>query len=197
MAGDTRGQLIDCALRLFYREGFRNVGLDAVLAEVGIGKTAFYKHFESKDALMLAALEAQHARLEATLREMLRKEGGRAARDQLRAMFDVVEQIADSEDFQGCIFINVAMEFPRAHDPAHQAAVRNKQAVEDLVHEIAERAGAAAPELLAKELCMIMDGAYVGHMLERDAEKMHTARRLAERAIAAHLGETAAPPPGD
>jgi AcrR family transcriptional regulator len=85
MPGDTRGQLIDCALRLFYRDGFRNVGLDRILAEVELSKPAFYKHFESKDHLMLAALEAQHGRLESTPRDMLRREAGRAARDQLRA----------------------------------------------------------------------------------------------------------------
>jgi AcrR family transcriptional regulator len=197
MADGTREQLIECALRLFYRDGFRNVGLDVILAAVGISKTAFYKHFESKDALMLAALEAQHERLETTLRDMLRKQAGRAAKDQLRALFDVVEQIADSEDFQGCIFINVALEVPRPHDPAHRAAARNKQAIGDLVHEIAERAGAAAPELLAQELCMIMDGAYTGHMILRDTATMHTARRLAERAITAHLGEAAWPPRAD
>jgi hypothetical protein len=89
------------------------------------------------------------------------------------------------------------MEFSQPHDPAHKAAARNKQAVEDLVHEIAERAGAAAPELLAQELCMIMDGAYTGHMIARAPEKMHTARRLAERALAAHLGAPAGPRDGE
>jgi len=191
MPGDTRGQLIECALRLFYRHGFRNVGLDAILGEVGISKTAFYKHFESKDALMLAALEVQHQSLESTFRELLRRHAGRSAKDQLRALFDVVEEIADSDDFQGCIFINVALEYPRSHEPAHRAAALNKRAIENLVHEIAERAGAAAPDLLAKELCMIMDGVYVGQAIEQDGHKVQTARRLAERAISGHLGPDA------
>ena len=187
MPTDTRRQLTDCALRLFYRDGFRNVGLDQVLAQVGISKTAFYKHFESKDQLMLAALEEQNGRLEQAFRERVRREGGRAARDQLRALFDVVEQLADSDEFQGCIFINAAIEFPRRHEPAHVAAARSKQAIEDLVVEIAERAGAAAPLLLARELCLIMDGAYVGRQIGANPDTLHTARRLAERAISAHL----------
>jgi AcrR family transcriptional regulator len=193
MATDTRMQLIEAALRLFYFDGFRNVGLDQLLADVGISKTAFYNHFESKDQLMLEALEEQNSRLQVTLREMLQAEAGRAAKDQLRSLFDVVEQIIESETFQGCIFINVAMEFPKPHDPAHRAAAANKKEVEDLIFEIAERAGAAAPDLLAKELCMIMDGAYVCRAVSGDKQTIHTARRLAERVIDEHLdGEVAA-----
>ena len=53
----TRQRLIEAAVRRFYRDGFRSVGIDQVLADVGISKTAFYKHFESKEDLMLAALQ--------------------------------------------------------------------------------------------------------------------------------------------
>ena len=63
-------------MRRFYRDGFRNVGLDQVLADVGISKTAFYKHFESKDDLMLAALEKQNVWLQDTFRTMIRQRGG-------------------------------------------------------------------------------------------------------------------------
>jgi AcrR family transcriptional regulator len=52
----TRERLIEAAVRRFYRDGFRNVGIDPVYTEVGLGKTAFYKHFESKEDLTLAVL---------------------------------------------------------------------------------------------------------------------------------------------
>jgi len=61
MPSTTRQRLIEAALKRFYRDGFRNVGIDQVLADVGISKTAFYKHFESKDDLMLAVLELKNA----------------------------------------------------------------------------------------------------------------------------------------
>ena len=53
----TRQRLIDVAKRRFYHDGFRNVGIDAILADVRISKAAFYKHFESKDDLMVAVLD--------------------------------------------------------------------------------------------------------------------------------------------
>ena len=188
MPSDTRQRLIENAVRRFYRDGFRNVGLDQILDDVGISKTAFYKHFQSKDELMLAALEAQTRWLQDTFQQMIRQQGGRGAVDQLRALFDVVEQIIEQDDYHGCIFINAAMEFPLPHHPAHMASARHKQAIREIVYEIAERAGAESPELLAGELCMIIDGTYVGRQVTGDTGTIETARGLAERVIQAHLG---------
>src|SRR6188768_694149 len=111
MKTTTRQRLIDTAGRRFYRDGFRNVGIDQILTDVGISKTAFYKHFESKDDLMLAALEMQNGRLQDKLRTMVQERGGPTPLDQLHAVMDVVENIIESDDFQGCIFVNAAMEF--------------------------------------------------------------------------------------
>ena len=57
MKTPTRQRLVEAATRRFYRDGFRSVGIDQILSDVGISKTAFYKHFESKEDLMLGALE--------------------------------------------------------------------------------------------------------------------------------------------
>src|SRR4029079_3960208 len=66
MTTPTRQRLVEAAVRRFYRDGFRNVGIDQVLADVGISKTAFYKHFESKEDLMLAALDNHNRWLQET-----------------------------------------------------------------------------------------------------------------------------------
>jgi len=188
MASDTRERLTQAAVDRFYRDGFRNVGIEQILDDVGISKTAFYKHFTCKEELMLAALEAQNQWLQQTFREMIRNQGGRAAVDQLRALFDVVEQIVEEDGFHGCIFLNAAIEFPLPHDPVHELSARNKAAIFDIVYEIAERAGAAAPEQLAAELCLIIDATYMGRVVTGDSSILATARRMADRVIAAHLG---------
>lgn len=183
----TKQRLIEAATRRFYRDGFRNVGIDQILGDVGISKTAFYKHFECKDDLMLAALESKHRWLNDTFRQMILDRGGPSPADQLRAVFDVVEMIIESDDFHGCIFVNVSMEFPFPHEPAHVAAARNKQVIEDIVSEIAGRCGVADPRGLAQELCLIMEGAYVTRHVTGNQGTIAVARRVAERAIAAHL----------
>jgi AcrR family transcriptional regulator len=188
MASNTRERLTRAAMDRFYRDGFRNVGLDQILDDVGISKTAFYKHFTCKEELMLAALEMQNEWLQDAFREMIRRQGGRAAADQLRALFDVVEQIIEQEGFHGCIFVNAAIEFPLPHTPVHQLSARNKQAIFEIVHDIAEQAGAREPALLAEELCMIIDATYVGRVVTGAPDVIRTARRIAERVIRSHLG---------
>lgn len=188
MPSDTRQRLVDTAMKRFYRDGFRNVGLDQILADVGISKTAFYKHFECKEDLMLAVLEHQNRWLQETFRQMMRQRGGDSPAGQLRALFDVVETIIESDDYQGCIFVNVSMEFPLPHEPAHVAAQRSKAGIEEIVRAVAAEAGAADSRALAQELCLIMEGAYVTRHVTGNRETIAIARRLAAQVIEAHLG---------
>jgi AcrR family transcriptional regulator len=194
MPSPTRQRLTEAAARRFYRDGFRNVGLDQVLADVGISKTAFYKHFECKEDLVLAALEMQNRWLQDTFREMVRERGGGSVVGQLRALLDVVDRIIHTDEFQGCIFVNVAMEYPLPHEPAHIAAAGHKQAIEAFVHDLAAQAGAADPRAMARELCLIMEGAYVTRQVTGDKGGIAAARRIADLVIAAHLPETARGP---
>jgi AcrR family transcriptional regulator len=187
MTPTTRQRLVDAANKRFYRDGFRNVGIDQILSDVGISKTAFYKHFECKEDLMLAVLEDHDRWILDTFREMVRQSGGESGVGQLLALFDVVDTILASSDFQGCIFVNVAMEFPLPHEPAHVAAARSKQNMEDMVAQIAAAAGAPAPRILAQELCLIMEGVYVTRHVSGNPEAVAIARRIAKRVIAAHL----------
>jgi AcrR family transcriptional regulator len=195
MTTPTRQRLVEAAVRRFYRDGFRNVGIDQVLADVGISKTAFYKHFESKEDLMLAALEMQKCWLQDTFRTMVRERGGATAIEQLRALFDVVELIIESDDFHGCIFVNVAMEFPLPHEPAHVLASQSKQAIEDFVHILAVDACASDPLGLAQELCLLMEGAYVTRHLTGNKNTIDIARRLAQIIIDSRCQSTGAVAP--
>jgi AcrR family transcriptional regulator len=186
-ATTTRQRLIDSAKQRFYRDGFRNVGVDAILAEVGISKTAFYKHFQSKDDLMVGVLDDVDRFLQQQFRQMVKQRAGPSAAGQLRALLDVVQQVMEDDSFHGCIFVNAVMEFPLPHDPAHQAAQRHKRAIEEFVYELAERAGCADPAALAEEMCMIIEGAYVTRSVTNDSSKVAIARRLADHVIERHL----------
>jgi AcrR family transcriptional regulator len=189
----TTGQrLIEAALKRFYRDGFRNVGIDPILSDVGISKTAFYKHFESKEDLMLAVLELKNAWLQQQLRDIVSKRDDSPTYG-LRRLFDLVDQIIASDEYQGCIFVNAAMEFPLPHEPAHQAAAAHKKAIEALVCELAAQAGVDDPELMAQELCLILEGAYVTRQVTGNAGAVEIARRVADSIIAGRRkGVTAA-----
>lgn len=181
----TRQRLIEAAGKRFYRDGFRNVGIDQILADVGISKTAFYKHFECKEDLMLVAIEDHDKWFQETFRQLVRDHGGDSPLAQLHAVMDVVDMVVKSDDFQGCIFVNAAIEFPLPHEPAHKAAAASKQAIEEIVHQIAVDAGACEPRQLAQELCLIMEGAYVTRHVSGNPDTVDIARRIARQVIAA------------
>jgi AcrR family transcriptional regulator len=193
MPSSTRERLTEAALRRFYRDGFRNVGLDQILADVGISKTAFYKHFESKDALMLAVLEMKNVWLQDLLRTTILQRNDVTPVERLRSLFDIVQQFIDSDDFQGCIFVNVAMEFPLQHEPAHLAAAEHKRAIEALVCELASQAGADDPTSLAQELCLVMEGAYVTRHVTGDPRAAAVGRRITDQLIEKHIAHAATP----
>ncbi len=185
MKSPTRQRLVEAAIRRFYRDGFRSVGIDQILKDVGISKTAFYKHFESKDDLMIAALETQHAWAQEIFRTMICERGGPSAMGRLHAVLDVVDHVIESDDFHGCIFVNAAIEFPLPHEPAHVLAAKNKQAIEEIVRELAQEAGADDPLALAQEFCMIIEGTYVTRHVSGNKQTIEIARRIAQRVIAA------------
>ena len=187
MIKDTRQKLMDAAFRRFYRDGFRNVGIDQILADVGISKTAFYKHFESKEDLMVAALDDHHQKMQADFLRLVGERGGDSPLAQLRALFDAIENVLQSEQFRGCVFVNASIEFPLPHEPAHVAAANSKAAFERMVREIAERAGADDPAALAQELMLIMEGAYVTQHVSGNPRTIDIARRLGQRAIAQRI----------
>jgi len=140
---------------------------------------------------MLAALEMQNGWLQETFRAMICERGGPTAIGQLHAVLDVVEYIIESDDYQGCIFVNASMEFPLPHDPVHEAAAANKRAIENILHELGERAGADDPQKMARELCLLMEGAYVTRQVGRQSDAVDLARRLAHSILDARLPATA------
>src|SRR5437016_6266490 len=119
-----RERLVAAAVELFYRNGFSAVGIDRVIAAAGVTKTTFYKHFEGKDDLMVAAVQRRDQWESLAWDRAVRKLAGDppSPARQLLAMFDVMDLWFNDPDFRGCMFLNTTIEFPSPHDPVHQAA---------------------------------------------------------------------------
>src|SRR3954470_14788529 len=123
-----RDLLMDTAWRLFYRDGYRAVGIDTVLAEAGVAKMTLYNHFASKDELIVALLEQESATVLENLQQAA-EGGGRSASRRLLGVFDGLEKFCGRPDFRGCAFIRALSEFPDVEHPVHQAAWRHKEAL--------------------------------------------------------------------
>jgi AcrR family transcriptional regulator len=179
--------LIDSARGRFYNDGFRSVGIDSIYGDVGISKPAFYKHFESKDALMVAVLEDVGVFIGKRFQEMVVEIGGPSAVAQLRAIMDVVEKFIEGDEFHGCFFVKAAMEFPLPHDPVHQLALHHKRAMEEFICSLAERAHAKDPTSMAEEFCLILEGCYVTRSVTNNPQTIAIARRMVDQLLERHL----------
>src|SRR5262245_58317140 len=118
-----RERLVAAAIDLFYRRGFGAVGIDQVIEAAGVTKTTFYKHFEGKDDLMVAAVKRRDEwEFEAWARAVRKLAGDDPVR-QLLATLEVMDCWFNDPNVRGCICPNAAAEFPNPHDPVHRAAV--------------------------------------------------------------------------
>lgn len=194
MADSSRERIIKAAHDLFYRSGFRGVGLDNILDAVGVSKTTFYNHFESKEELVMAVLKEHDRWWRDEFVRLLRKHGGDYPRDQLLALPDVLTEMFSDDGYNGCFFVNVAVEFPLPHDPAHLAARDHKLAMEDILRQIAGYANCRDPGALAEEISLLMEGSYVTHQINRQPERVEVFRRMLKDVIASRVPRPRPPP---
>lgn len=155
----VRERILETAQRLFYRDGFRAVGIDTIIAEAGVAKMSLYRHFPSKDDLIVAYLEESNQQFWGWLEGATADAGDPA--DRLVAMVEAIETLSTSPACLGCTFQGTAAEFPDRDHPGHQVALAHKEAVRDRFTELAHQAGLRDPDQLANQLLLLTDGAWV------------------------------------
>src|ERR1700722_11824902 len=122
-APSARERILSAAYELFGRRGIRAVGTDEVIARAGVAKATLYRHFATKDELVLAVLERREQLWTHGLIEAQSERLGNTPEERLLAIFDVMHDWFQSRDgFEGCSFINVLLEFASDH-PTGQACV--------------------------------------------------------------------------
>ena len=181
-----RERLIAAAIELFYRHGFGAVGIDRVIATAGVTKTTFYKHFEGKDALMLAAVLRRDEWESTAWDQAIRKIAGDDPVRQLTALLDVMDLWFNNPEFHGCMFLNAAAEFPNPHDPVHQVAAAHKRQTRDQFRDLARAAGAgpAAAETFADCYTALIEGA----LILRQTHARNDAARVVRPAVQQLIG---------
>ncbi|MGV9721853.1 TetR/AcrR family transcriptional regulator [Nocardia beijingensis] len=182
MPTQAKQRLLTTAEELFYAEGIRAVGLDRLLQASGVGRASFYRHFASKDDLVVAVLEDRDRRWLDWLRESVEQTGDPAARP--LAVFDALAQRFARKDFRGCAFINTMVEVADRESAAHQVADRHKRRVIEYLDELLTAAGRSDADELAAELALLVDGAIVTAVREGTPEAASRARAIAERLLA-------------
>ena len=174
-----RDQLMATAWKLFYREGYRVVGIDTLLAEAGVAKMTLYHHFPSKEDLIVAVLEQRSGELLAAVDAAI-DAAGRSPTRRLLAIFDGLKEWFRSDDFKGCAFIRALSEYPDPDHPIHQAAWKHKRGMNQRVRAIATDVGVKNPGALADSISLLIDGAIVAAHATRSDAPADLARSTAQ-----------------
>lgn len=189
--GGARERILNTAYELFAQRGVRGVGVDEVIERAGVAKATLYRHFGSKDELVLGFLEERERRWTRDRVESGALDRAVAPEDQLLAIFDVFddwfrEEWTNRGQFEGCSFVNVLLELGSKH-PAGVASVKHLENIRSIVSGLAEQAGLRDPASFARSWHILMKGSIV-QAAEGDVDAAQRAKAMARLLIEAHRG---------
>jgi AcrR family transcriptional regulator len=184
MAVRARERLLDTAEELFYAEGIHAVGIERILTDSGVGRASFYRHFESKDELIVAVLSGRDERWRAWLRATI---DGYALPPEQRplAVFDALAERFKRADFRGCAFINTMVEAADRSSAAHQVAAGHKESLTAYVDGLLADAGWSDHAAIAQQFQLLIDGSLVTALREGTPDAAVRARGIAAAVLAA------------
>lgn len=177
-----RDHLVATAARLFCRHGFHATGIDRVLDEAGVAKMTLYKHFASKDELIVASLGAVAAESrEAALAAI--DAAGRSPRRRLLGLIDWYAAQAADAHFEGCPFHHAAAEFSDPAHPIHAVARDQKLWLRGVLKDLAQEAGLKRPASVAEQLLVVVEGVLASAAAGALEDGPRSARALARAVV--------------
>ncbi|GLP67133.1 TetR family transcriptional regulator [Streptomyces sp. TUS-ST3] len=163
----SRERLLEAAATLTYRDGV-TIGVDTLCKAAGVSKRSMYQLFESKDELLAASLEERACAYMAAL--LPATDDNRPPRERILHVFEQAEKQAGAPDFQGCRYLVVQIELKDPNHTASRVAARVKENLTGFFRAEAEQGGASDPDLLARQLILVFDGASARAGIKADTQ---------------------------
>ncbi|GGP22748.1 TetR/AcrR family transcriptional regulator [Silvimonas iriomotensis] len=157
----ARNQILDAAEELFYFEGSRTSGVDAIVKKAGVNKMSLYRQFESKDDLLRQYLDRRDETFWRYINGSLDQHPGQPRR-QLEQLFDDLSRRTQVEGYRGCPFVNIAVEYPERSHFAREMVAQNKAGLLARLTQLSADAGAQDPVALGAALALLIEGTYAG-----------------------------------
>ena len=181
---DKRQQVVETAYALFKRAGFHATGIDRIIAEADVAKMTMYRHFPSKDELIVAVLDYRARRFDDQLNQLAQK--SITPEQKIAEIFDWHGRWSRSPDFHGCLFAHALAEFGDPGHPVFEAVARQKnglrQRMRSILSEVMPRGQA---ENVAATLLMLIEGATLMAQMGQAETALREARKTALDIIAA------------
>lgn len=159
-SGGAKVRVLETATRLFYEEGIHSVGVDRLISEASVTKATFYKHYGSKDNLILAYIRTQHERVQERMERLVADASSPAAA--VRAWVAALVDEVNDPDFRGCAFLNAAAEYHDPRDPVREVVATHRDWYTDRLATLLQESGHQLPGDGADELMLARDGAMAG-----------------------------------
>jgi AcrR family transcriptional regulator len=185
LAPTARERILDNAYELFSRRGIRAVGVEEVISRADVAKATLYRHFPSKEDLVLAFLERREQLWTRQLVEAGARERGTTPEERLLAIFDVFHDWFQRDDYEGCSFIKVLLETADRNHPVGAASAHHLENIRTIVCTLAEEAGLRDPEEFALSWHILMKGSIV-QAAEGDREAAQRAKAIAKLLLEQH-----------
>jgi AcrR family transcriptional regulator len=180
----ARDRLVAAASRLFHQAGIQSTGVDSIIDAAGVAKATFYRHFPSKDDLVVAWLRDPSTRWIDRIRAEL--EAGRPEPvEAIAKVFELVAAWLEAEDYRGCPYLNSAVEIGDARHPVGVVIREFLRDVENYLASLAAAAGYREPRSLGAELQTLLAGSIILAVARRSPDSAMTAREAATRLLAA------------
>jgi AcrR family transcriptional regulator len=174
---DARERILAAAYDLFSRHGIRAVGIDAIIARSGVARMTLYRHFASKDELVLAFLERREQLWTRDWLETSVESRAANPAERLLAVFDVFDEWFHTADYEGCSFVNVLLEMPDRSSALNRASAEHLATIRAFLERLAREASVPDAESFAREWHILMKGSIVAAG-EGDCEAARRAKRM-------------------
>jgi AcrR family transcriptional regulator len=185
---EPRQRILETADRLFYREGIRAVGIDRIIAEAEVAKMSLYKHFASKDELILAVLKYREEKILEFFGSAMKRHGKRT-KDKLRTFFAALKDWFESPGFRGCAFQNAAVELADAKHPGSHFVRDHKRRFQRFLAGLVEESLGKAAATVAPAVGLLVEGAIVTAVIQGSPAAVFVARDAAMKLVAEAKGE--------
>jgi AcrR family transcriptional regulator len=164
----TRTKILETIDRLFYQQGIRAVGVDTIVAELGISKKTLYRYFRSKSEMIEAYLRGRF--------QPLPEDSDKPPVAQILANFAWLERsLSSRKEYRGCAYLNALAELGEDERPSRDLAAHLKDSRRLWFTHLLSKLDIDDPDTLATQLSLLIDGAYSAMLTRSDPSSTRAA----------------------
>lgn len=179
----AKKRILETATGLFYAQGIRLVGVDRLISTSQVTKATFYKHYRSKDNLVIAYVSHRHASDKEDIESLIRESAGPL--DALNAILARIIERLQSPTFRGCLYTNAAVEHPDPTHPLRILVSEHRDWYSTMIETLLAQAGHPLPGEGADDFILARDGAMSGGYAGDPIAAVGALRRAIEHVLAA------------